>query len=201
MPLPHTLPTFTTHTHLHMHPCTLSTFMLTHKHSPCSLNCPTSCPHTLPNFIPPSHSLHLHTFTHTRTPPLPTHTHMHTTFTPLPQPPLSFTHTEQWRQQLNREGVVEVTVMAMKRCSNSEWVQFTSIQALQNLCNTGLSVCLSVCQPVCLLQILSVCLSLLHNLAMFVRWPGILYVWCNYYVLCACFYVSVLCPALYRHEL
>ena len=81
---------------------------------------------------------------------------------------LSFTHTEQWRQQLNRESVVEVTVMAMKRCSNSEWVQFTGIQALQNLCNTGLSVCLSVCLPVCLLQILSVCLSLLHNLAMFV---------------------------------
>ena len=86
-------------------------------------NAPSAHTHTLPTFMP--------TFT----------------LSPLSSP---HTHTEQWRQQLNREGVVEVIVMAMKRCSSSEWVQFTAIQALQNLCNTGIKLCPIVGVYVCL---------------------------------------------------
>ena len=104
---------------LELHALTLvacSYALLVHTHS-------TTWPHILPSLI----ISHRHTLSMYST-PSPPHT------------PSPHTLTEQWRQHLSREGVVEVVVKAMKWCPSSEWVQFTAIQALQNLCNTGLCV-------------------------------------------------------------
>lgn len=47
---------------------------------------------------------------------------------------------EQWRKQLYNNGMIESALKAMKAYPEEEWVQYTAIQALQNICNTG-SLC------------------------------------------------------------